>query len=171
MTYTILRIFSTQLLSLQLATMTPTTQPKNPSSRNPRTSCLKRVSHKGQEKRAGPKDVLRRKRIPRSAKSKTKISLHDSTFVKTPPAEAADGKPISGRSPEEVEQALRDSSLPEEHILAICTLAEPSPPNQKNNKIISEENSLPKWHTRSSITTPFTKSLLPPLPPPKLTCK
>ena len=132
MTYTILRIFSTQLLSLQLATMTPTTQPKNPSSRNPRTSCLKRVSHKGQEKRAGPKDALRRKRIPRSAKSKTKISLHDSTTVKTPPAKAVDEKLIAGLSPEEVEHARRDSSLPEEHVLAICTVAEPFPPGQRS---------------------------------------
>ena len=79
--------------------MTSTSDTTKPSSCDPRAGCLKRVSHKGLEKRAGSKDDLRRKSIPRSAKIKTKISLHDSPTVKTPPAEAADGKAIVGRSP------------------------------------------------------------------------
>ena len=105
---------------------------KNLLSGDPHALRLKSFIQKGQEKRAGPKDVLRRKRIPRSAKSKTKISLHDSTTVKTPPAKAVDEKLIAGLSPEEVEHARRDSSLPEEHVLAICTVAEPFPPGQRS---------------------------------------
>ena len=48
---------------------------------------------------------------------------------------AADGKPIAGRSPMEVDQALRDHSLPEAHFLAICALADSPPsPETKNKK-------------------------------------
>ena len=105
-TYLVLVLHDTHLE--QPPTMTSTSDTTKPSSRDPRARRLKRVNHKGQEKRASPEDALRRKSIPRSAKIKTKISLHDSTTVKTPPAKAADGKPIAGRSPEE---ALRDSFL------------------------------------------------------------
>ena len=61
-----------KLLSQQQATMTITTHPMNPSSCDPHACCLKRVSHKDQEKRAGPKDVLRCKSIPHSAKKNIK---------------------------------------------------------------------------------------------------
>ena len=65
-------------------------------------------------------------------KIKTKISLQDSTMAKTPPSKAADKKPIFGQFPEEVNQVLRNSSLPEEHVFVTFILSDPPPtPNPK----------------------------------------
>ena len=66
--------------------MTSTSDTMKPLTCDSRAWRLKCVSHKGQEKRAGLKDALRTKSISQSAKIKTKISLHDSTTVKTSPA-------------------------------------------------------------------------------------
>ena len=84
-----------------------------------------------------------------------------------PPAKAADRKPIDRRSTKEVKQALRNSSLSEEHILAICTLMEPSPPkNKKYRKKIASLDSESKHPSPPSII-PYVH----PSPPPHLACK
>ena len=85
------------------------------------------IASSGKGKRAAPKDGARRKSIPRLVKIKPKNPPND-IRVKTPQPKAANGKPIAGRSPEEIEQALRHSSLPEEHILEIFPLPKPFPP-------------------------------------------
>ena len=39
---------------------------------------------------------------------------------------ASDGKPVAGRSPSEVDRALRNCILSEDQLLAICSLANSS---------------------------------------------
>ena len=116
----------------QPTTMTSTSYPPKPATRNlsPRRSTPDSLPGKG--KRPDPRDVKRRKNIPRTTKKKPKTKSLEPTMVHTS-AKAADGKPVAGRSPMEVDQALRDRSLPEAHILAICALMNSPPsPETKN---------------------------------------
>ena len=61
---------------------------------------------------------------PAIGKKKPKIIPLDPTMVQTPTEKNASRNIGTGRSPMEFNQAFCDHSLPEDHTLAICALAE-----------------------------------------------
>ena len=87
-----------------------TTLPNNskPFSSDPRLHCLQRGIPTDKEKNAGSKEGPRRKSLPRIAKRKTKIPPVESANKLPMTVKASDGKPFAGRSPEEVDCALRN---------------------------------------------------------------
>ena len=79
------------------------------------------------------KDVSRRKSIRRTANKKQKTKSLEPILAHTR-AKAAYGKPVSRISPTEFNQALRDRSLLEYHILAIFALTNSPPFPEKTNQ-------------------------------------
>ena len=79
-------------------------------------------------------------------------------------AKAADENTVAGSSPTEVNQALRDRSLPEDHIITICTLANFPKPHKKKRQIPIGLRSTPLHQPLSS----YPRFLYPPFltPPP-----
>ena len=83
-------------------------------------------------------------------------------------AKVADGKPVAGHSPMEVDQALSDRSLPEAHILDICALANfPPSPETKNKKTPNNTSANdPLFDSRPScLNLVFTNPHPPPTSP------
>ena len=131
-------------------TMTTTVHPPKPSIRYPRPRRSARDSHPGKDKRPGLKDVSRRKSTPRTAKKKPKKTKSLVPSMARIIAKAADGKPVAGRSPTKVDQALRERSLPEDHILAIYALVNsPNPHESKNNTTNKNPSSQDPRHSAS----------------------
>ena len=140
---------------------TSTTNPPNPPTRDPRPRRSTRDRLSGKGKRPDPRDVPRRKSMPRTAKKKQKTISLVPTMAHTR-AKAADGKPVAGRSPTEVDQAFHDRSLPEEHNIAICALAN-SPKPHELKKLKNPSSQDPRHST--SLSPPTLAFLNPPLSP------
>ena len=74
---------------------------------------------------------------------------------------SANGKPIDGCSLMEVHQALQELSLPEDHILAICALANPPKPYEPTNKK-TNKNPTAQDPRHSSSLSPISLALSSP---------
>ena len=135
-------------------TMTSTTNPPKPPTRDPFSCRSTRDSLPGKGKLPDLRAVPRRKIIPRTVRKNPKIISLLPTMAHTG-AKDADGKPVARHSPKEFNQALRKSSLPEDHIISICALANsPNPRKSKNNK--TNKNPSPQDPRHSASILPPT---------------
>ena len=135
-------------------TMTSTTNPPKPPTRDPFPCRSTRDSLPGKGKLPDLRAVPRRKIIPRTVRKNPKIISLLPTMAHTG-AKDADGKPVARHSPKEFNQALRKSSLPEDHIISICALSNsPIPRKSKNNK--TNKNPSPQDPRHSASILPPT---------------
>ena len=76
-------------------------------------------------------------------------------------AKASEGKPFAGRSPGEVDRALRDRNLPEEQRLIICSHVNVELKSETKNKTRNQKQSSTQTSLEASPSPGYSKPRSP----------